>query len=318
MRNGGCMGYHPRIERSDYASLCTTRTRNSELWFINNRPLEQAILGYLAKYATRYEVKMYAFCIEGNHLHALARFPKANRAFFKRDLNSAVARALPRYSELYPGGRLWARRYSAELVPEPEDIEEYFFYTVLQPVKDGLVDKISEYPGYNCFHDAVNGVRRKFEVINWREYNEKRRWHENVKINDYKQTVYLQYERLPGYEHLSQKEYRNLMYKKLEERRQEILARRGEGKAVGIIRLEQKQPGAIPKNSKVSTLESHRPRVLCKCPQKRHQCLAWYFSVYYEYKECSKKFRAGDLDVIFPEGTYRPPPHNMTNSIFII
>lgn len=305
------MSYHPRIERTDFSSLCTTRTRNSELWFINNRGLEQAILGYLAKYSKRYEVQLYAFAVEGNHVHALAQFPNANRASFKRDLNSSIARAVPRFSDLYTGGRLWARRYSCEFIPEPEDIEEYFFYTVLQPVKDGLVDKISEYPGYNCFHDAVNGITRKFEVINWTAYNEKKRWTDNVYIKDFKENVYLTYKRLPGYEGLTQKEYRSLMYKKLEERRVEIIAKRECKKSVGTAALKQKKPGSRPYQTKISSYHSHRPRVLCKCPVKRHECLRWYFSVYFRYKECSEKFRAGDNTVIFPEGTYKPPHYQM-------
>ena len=150
------MCYHPRIESSEVGWFQTSRSRNSELWFINNKPLEQATLGYLAKYAQRYDVKLYAFAIEGNHVQYPALFSKCNRADFTRDLNSSVARAIPRYCKDYPGGTFWARRYSSEVVPF-EDLEQQFFYTVLQPVQDGLVEKLSEYPGYNCFHAGLVG-----------------------------------------------------------------------------------------------------------------------------------------------------------------
>jgi hypothetical protein len=82
------MGYHPRIESSELTNFCTTRSRNSELWFINNDKLEESILGYTAKYCERYEVTLYALSVEGNHLHTLSKFPKANRSHFLRDLNS--------------------------------------------------------------------------------------------------------------------------------------------------------------------------------------------------------------------------------------
>jgi hypothetical protein len=121
------MSYHPRIECKDVASFQTTRSRNSELWFVNNKELEEAILGYAARYATRYEIKLYALAIEGNHIQKAAGFPKANRAFFMRDFNSAVARAVPRYQRDYPGGPLWARRYSAEYMADDLDIEDRFF-----------------------------------------------------------------------------------------------------------------------------------------------------------------------------------------------
>ena len=140
------MSYHPRIECQDVASFQTTRARNSELWFVNNPELEEAILGYAARYATRHEIKMYALAIEGNHIQKVAHFPKANRAHFMRDFNSAVARAVPRFQPNYPGAYFWERRYSAEYLPGDADIEDRFFYAVLQPVQDGLVDDIADYP----------------------------------------------------------------------------------------------------------------------------------------------------------------------------
>ena len=100
---------------------------------MNNPELEEAILGYAARYSTRYEVKMYALAIEGNHIQKAASFPKANRAHFMRDFNSSVARAVPRYQPKYPGGRFWARRYSSEHLVAGQDLEEIFFYIVLQP-----------------------------------------------------------------------------------------------------------------------------------------------------------------------------------------
>lgn len=106
------VGSHPRIEDPVLASFLTTRSRNSELWFVNNPELEQVILGYLAKYKDTREVKLYAFAIEGNHNQSVAKFPKMNRADFMRDLNSSIARAVPKHTMEYPGGRFWARRYS--------------------------------------------------------------------------------------------------------------------------------------------------------------------------------------------------------------
>lgn len=70
------MGYRPRIECKAASSFITTRARNSELWLVNNPELEHAILGYVACYVTRYEVKLYAFTLEGTHSQKAATFPK--------------------------------------------------------------------------------------------------------------------------------------------------------------------------------------------------------------------------------------------------
>lgn len=311
---GGVMGYHPRIESDEVSWLVTTRTQNSRLWFPNNKPLERAVLSYAAKYATSYGVKLYALAIEGNHVHGVMDFPHLNRADFMRDLNSSIARAVPRHVPEYDGGRLWGRRYSAEILPEAADVEDRFFYTVLQPVQDGLVKRISEYPGYNCFHDAVHGIPRKFKVVQWGAYNKAKERDASVQVKDYVITVTLCYERLPGYEHLSQKEYVRMMHRKLEERRVAAIKNRlAEGLGyMPVEKLKELKPGAYPKRTKSSTRFSHRPRVLCNCPVRREECKSWYFLNLSLYREASIKYRAGDLTVTFPHGMYppyfRPPP----------
>lgn len=303
------MNYHPRIETAEYPNFLTTRCRNSELWFVNNPALDEAILGYLAKYAAEYKVTLYAFSIEGNHLHSVAHFPEPNRASFMRDFKSTAARAVPRHTPEYPGGQVFGRRYSNEFIKGDETVEDKFFYTVLQPVQDGLVERISEYPGYNCFHDAIHGIKRRYKVVRWKDYHAALRYNVEAKISDYTDYVYLEYARLPGYEELTQKDYAELMLKKLEKRRLEAIAKRradGRSGVAGRAALLRTKRGAKPKSTKTSTITSHRARVLAVCDKERAEGREWYFDIYYRYKEASRRYRAGELDVEFPPGTYRP------------
>ena len=302
------MGYHARIECREVASFMTTRARNSELWFVNNSDLEEAILGYAARYSSRYGVNLYGLSIEGNHTQEAAMFPNGNRAHFMRDFNSSVARAVPRYQPGYSGGRFWARRYSAEYLVDREDIEHYFFYIVLQPVNDGLVDDIREYPGYNCFEDAVTGTTRQYKVIKWKEYNDaKRRKKTAVSIDDFTELCTLKYERLPGYEQLTQDEYADMMRRKLVEYTKKAIEQRNGKPALGAEKLKEVTPGARPRKTKTSGPNDHRPRVLAIEAWRRDAGNAWYFPIQIEYKEASASYRAGNLDVKFPEGTYKPP-----------
>ncbi len=266
------------------------------------------MLGYAARFAHVHKVSLYALSVEGNHIQATALFPEGNRADFMRDFNSSTARAVARHTPQYPGGRLWGRRYSAELLPDHKDIEEQFFYTVLRPVQDGLVEKISDYPGYNCFHDAIWGIKRKYKVIFWAKYNGAKRHNPDAKIKDYTETVELRYERFPGYEHMTQKEYAIYMQQELERRRVEIVQKRykqGLGFA-GKKYLLQVRPGSTPKNTKTSSRYDHRPRVLSKCPARLKEALEQYFYNYFAYKEASLRYRNGELDVKFPFGCYKP------------
>jgi hypothetical protein len=302
------MGYPRRIESPGITSFVTTRARCSELWFVNNGALEAATLGNLAVCVERYAVPIYAFAIEGNHPHILADFPGCNRAGFARDFNSTTAKAVARLVPTYPGGRLWGRRYSQEFVPGGEDVEEKFFYTVLQPVQDGLVERISDYPGYNCFSDAVRGITRAHQIIDWTRYNAAKKRNPRVNIRDYRRTVLLRYTRLPGYEHLSQEEYSKVMHKKLAARQAELVAKRyASGKGfMGPTKLRAVVPGSRPVSTKTSTINDPRPRALAVCPIRQKQTLEWYYDKQERYKVASARYRAGDLTVEFPEGMYRP------------
>ena len=302
------MGYHPRIETSDIACFLTTRSTGSRLWFVNNPQLEDDILGYVAKYSKIYNVKVYALAIEGNHVQAPMLFEDCNRASFMRDLNASIARCVKKRTN-HGVGQFWGRRYSNEFLPDSEDIKDRFFYTVLQPVQDGLVEKISEYPGYNCFHDAIWGVKRRYKVVRWGEYNAAKRHNPNVRVADFTEDVELEYARLPQYEDMSQREYAKMMMAELEKRRVKIVAERrknGLGFA-GRAALIRTVPGAAPRETKTSTRDSERPRILSNCPKRIAEWMEWYFKIYFTYKECSRRYRAGELDVKFPPGTY--PPH---------
>ncbi len=302
------MGYHPRIESKTRGTFQTTRSRNSEMWFINNTQLEHATLGYLAKFKKRYSAKVYAFSMEGNHVQFPALFPEGNRSHFMRDLNSCIARAIPRYAPRFRGGRFWARRYSSEFLPAHEDIEEQFFYTVLQPVQDGLVERISDYPGYNCFSDAINGIERKYKVVNWAAYNVEKQRNPEASIADFIEEVSLKFDRLPGYEMLSQKDYAKRMKDKLSQRQADIVNGRLQ-KGLGFMgrdALLKAIPGSIPNKTKTSTRKSYRPRVLSKCSERRAECRAWYFSIYFQYKEASRAYRRNEATVRFPPDTYKP------------
>ena len=67
------------------------------------------------------------------------------------------------------------------------------------------------------------------------------------------------------------------------------------------------QPGDRPMRTKTSTRTSHRPRVHSVCDKRRAACKAWYFGMYFDFKEASLAYRSSDPTVKFPPGMYKPP-----------
>ena len=298
-----------RIEFPQYASFGTSRTVRSALWFVNNNKLENYALGHLARLQEKYEMPLYAMVFFGSHYHLLNQFPKCNRSAFYRDFNSRLAWGVRSYVPNFPGGQLFARRYSEQVVPNNIDIENQFFYCALQAVSAGLCEYIEDYSGYNSFFDAINGIDREFKVVDWSGYLAHKRYNDEITVEDYTTTYHLKYKRLPGYEHLSQKEYRDLMLQKLEERRIRIVQ---DLKDKGHVfpssqALKKVKPGTLAKNPKVSKRYDYRPLILTSCALTKKVFLAEYFSKYAAYKPACRKYLAGDHKVQFPPGTYKPP-----------
>ena len=306
------MGNWNRIECANLVNFTTVRTGGRRMWFINNPRLEECTLGNLAKCLERYKVKIYAFALEVTHKHELCLFPECNRADFFRDFNSDVARGMQRYCKAITreGTKCLERRYSNEFVPKEEDIEAQFWYTVLQPVQDGLVASIEECPWYNCFWDAVKGIERLYAVINWSKYNSDKRKKKNIRIEDYTKHYPLKYARLPGYENLSQKEYEKVMVSKLRKKTKEIVqSRRNEGKGfMGRTNLLKILPGTLPAKEKKTSRWAYRPRILTGCDKTRHELLRWMFEMLHAHADASYALRyEGVANPSFPPGMYRPP-----------
>ncbi|MCI5066338.1 hypothetical protein MRY87_11500 [bacterium] len=307
------MGNDIRIETTNLGNFTTIRTCGNRIWFTGDQQLENTILGNLAQCLARYKAKIHALALEGTHKHELTLFPEGGQSKFFRDFNASVTRAVKRrYPKLFQheeGASLWRRRFSGEHIPTDQDIEDKFFYIVLQPVKDGLVDSIEKYPGYNCFEDAVHGRTRRFKVVDWSKYNSHKRWKKKINIKDYTSYHELTYARLPGYEDLSQDKYAALMRKKLKSRTKALVnARKKTGKKfLGRERLLRVLPGTRNPNSKESAPYQSRPRILCSCPKTKKIFLQWYYDIQDAYKRTSIEYRAGRCEAsLFPVGTHPP------------
>jgi len=294
-----------RVESREFVQLITFRTINSALWFVNNKALEERILGYLSKYLKKHGVVIYGFCIVGSHIHLLLRFPRANRAAFCKDLGARTAESVRMLVETFRGGPLFGRRYTPQFLPLDEDVTKYFFYLALQAVESGLAERLSDYSGYNSFHDASLGIKRTYRFFRYGDYNDAKRKNRSVSKKDFWEYHELSFERLPEYASLSKDDYRQKLLSELEKQRANLVTKRkAEGKEfLGRERLRKIVPGSYPTNPKTGGM---RPIVLSVSLEAKKRVLNWYFSIVEQYRLASEAYRNGDFNVSFPDGTYRP------------
>ena len=299
-----------RVEDADVASFCTSRCVNSALWFVNNKRVEVRVLGYMAKYQEKYSVEIYGYVLTGNHGHLVAAFPNHNRGDFMRDLNARTAEGVRFYVTEFEGGHVFGRRYADQSLLASEDIEDKMLYCALQPVHHGLCQRISEYPGFNSFTDAVSGIVREYPVVDWAGYNKKRKYDPSIKVADYTTYHKLTFSRPEQYKQMDQKEYKELMLGKLEERRIKIIQEKldqGFQYPSDLSYLKETIPGTRPHKTKTSKRHDKRPRIFGKDPVKLDAKKTERYNLYFAYKQASKAYLAGNEHVEFPPYTYKPP-----------
>lgn len=298
-----------RIEGSQKVYLITSKTISAKLWFINNNLLQKMVLAYLARYQEMYGVVLYSFVIMGNHYHIIAKFPNCNKADFCRSFNAMVAKLVKEYVRQFKDGKLWARRYAEQSLPNHEDVENWWQYCALNPVTSGLSKNIAGYETYNSVFDAIDGRTQTFQVFERWKYNEKIRKGTKVSKEDFIKTHTLRFQRLPGYEAYSSEDYRKAVLQKLEKRRLiEIDKRLSGGKGFAPPKALLKTiPGSKPRSTKSSSLRDFRPLVLSICRSTRESEIDLYFNTKRLHKEASLAYLAGNFDAHFPPGTYRPP-----------
>ena len=301
------MGQEIRIEDALRLSHITTRTIASELWYINNRVLEEQILTYLARYAEQRGVTLYAVALMGNHYHLLAKFRYANRASFMRDLNAIIARLVGWYVREFKRGKLHGKRYAEQKVADDGHALTKLIYLALQPMNSGLARTHREFEQYNSFSDAARGFERSFKYFDREAYRKARRKDPKVRPEQFRMVYKLKYSKLPGCEHLSQKEYGEKLRRVFEAERQRVIQEREKsGKGfVGRERLRATKVGSRPKNTKKS---SYAVAALANTKQKREEEKTYYFEIRYRYRMASEIYRKDPrAEVRFPAGTYPPP-----------
>ncbi|MCC6933043.1 MAG: hypothetical protein IT292_07295 [Deltaproteobacteria bacterium] len=288
--------------------LITIRTRLCELLFINNARLQKEVMAYLAKYQQIYGVVIFGFILMGNHYHLIAMFPNGNRHLFEQVFNRIFANILKRYLNVYRGGPVWARRYRPQALLTAKDVLNYFFYLALNPISSGIVKKLADYNGFNSYYLSLTGEQKKFELIDWRDYKNRKRYNKTLKPKDCLKTYTLVISRLPGHEQDSQEEYRAFLEKERQIRSTEIIAsREKDGRGfMGKEKMLKQQAGSFPKHSKIARRYSHYSVALSEDKVLLAQYISNYFEILRRHREASRLYRLGKLDVEFPVGTFRP------------
>ena len=110
----------------------------------------------------RHPFAMLAYCILPDHLHAVWRLPENDAAFglrwgmikrgFSTGFSVASGRSASKIAKREKG--IWQRRFWEHQIRDETDFERHVDYVHYNPVKHGLVERVTDWP-HSSFHAYV-------------------------------------------------------------------------------------------------------------------------------------------------------------------
>ncbi len=294
------MAYPLRMFIPDLGYFVTARCIQARYLIRPSTETNAVLGGVLARAARLYDVEVFAFAFQSNHLHLLVRAPRGNLPKFMQFILGNVARQVG--SLVRWNGKFWERRYSAEPVLDDESLVALLRYILSQGVKDGLVRRVRDWPGLNCLRMLVRGPVRSLPWFSWskrwasrKQQMAKKRFHPSWAERETLRLVVL-----PHWAHLSQKQRVRRVLELV--RSVEVEAEAVHERVLGPAAILAQRPHHRPARAE----RSPRPH----CHAARASTRKAYIDLYRTYvvgcRSASSRWRRGELGVVFPLGAFRP------------
>jgi len=272
--------------------LITRRTFQRQLLLRPSKKVNQALLYCLALAASKYHMSVHVTNALSNHYHITITDPFANLPEFQRYLNEFTAKCINalhgRWESVFAPGS-----YSAVRLVSQEDVLDKIAYTLINPVKAGLVKHAQHWPGLITF--PLNMDR---ELVAKRP-----KWFFDDK-GDMPEEARLRLTVPPCFEHMEPKEYAEMVNQEVKRRERACHEEAAnEGRTyLGRRNVLKQSPFDYPPSSEPRRGLS--PRVACKDKWKRIEALQRLRSFWHHYREAWLRFKAGNRNAVFPYGTY--------------
>lgn len=273
------------------------------LWFVTSRCLQAQYLlrpdeettkrfGYwLGRALSRYPgVQLFAVVQMSNHFHLVLKDTASELAFFMAYFEANLAKAINKLRERT--GPVFHRRYSGEVILDESAFDDRIAYTVMNPVRAGLVRTHEDWPGVLLWSKNETTIH-DFKWFDEAKY-ERHRIHQILGPKR-------QYQRSAKIELASVSNEQALSVDIKEAEEHVKAARKGMG-VLGVRKIRNQDPFAAPDEPK----KSHRPKCHTTCEVLRRAFREQMKVLRDAYGEVSADFRRGNSNAAFPMHTFRP------------
>ncbi len=280
----------PRRIRAGETSFVTRRCSQRQLLLLPSAEVNELLIYCVAYVAKRVGMRIHAVTFMGNHYHIVLTDSYGMLPVFQADLNRMIAKALNCFHGRWEN--FWAPgSYDRQLCVCAEDSLDHMVYTMANPSSSGLVEKVDQWPGICTSPEDLDG-----RVLRCKRpeffFDPKGKMPEEVE---------LVLEPPPGCEDWDRDDLIRNLRERIEAREAQAYEKYN-GRFVGVKRILSMRPTDIPK-----TREPRRntaKRIAAKHKWQRINAIHDLKEFEREHAECQRRWRAGDLDVEFPDGTW--------------
>jgi len=282
----------------------TTKTLQSRFLLRPCQKVKDVVLGVLGRAQRKYPIRVCGYSFASNHFHLILDVDDALQlAQFMRYVNSNLARKIGHLVGWKE--KIWSRRYQAIVIsPEEEAQVGRLSYVLAHGVKEGLVEKVTDWPGVHCAQALLTGEAvQGYWFDQTQEYAARRRG-ESCDRMRFASPEVLVLSPLPCWKHLSEEKRRELVAGLIAEIEAEAAAHRQRtgSKVLGASAVCDQHPLDRPKKSKKSPAPLfHAASKAMR--QELYEMYGWFVAA---FRRASEKLRGGDRTVSFPAGSFPP------------
>lgn len=264
----------------------------------------------LARSQERYGAQVYGLIVMSNHLHLVCRTRGKNLAkfigYFKARITDAINMITGKR------GPLWARRYDAQPILDDTSTAKRLGYAANNPRAANLVDDPNLWPGLNLAYGTSEDQTLTFTYFDRTAWQRAKRPKD---IGPFMKQATLVLSPIPSCEGMSPEQYRQSLQTWIDDAQDKHLAKRGQKEGSEATPVEPHQRKTLGIDGVVHTGFAHRPRspsfsrrpYAFGTPEAVRAHRQGMLALMADYDDCADRYRRGEWDVEFPEGTYRPP-----------
>ncbi len=284
----------------------TDRTFQGRKLLRPSKAVNETILGCIGRACHLYpEAGLIAYQFLSTHPHLLFA-PQDHEVLsaFMGHLAGNIARKVGT-ALLGWSGKFWHDRFKPIPILDEEAQVDRLRYLLRNGVKEGLVERPSDWPGVNSLEPLLTGIPAVGTWYSRTEeyYARRRKGGRNIDVSQFAKRYEIPLVPLPCWAEVSDEERQDLVrHLALEIEEEAAEKKRGGQSFLGVQAILEADPIARPKK----LAQGSAPRAHFRSKSAYERFLEALSIVVEGFIEASKRFRRGDHDVEFPEGTFRP------------